>query len=388
MALIYKIQNKLNGKIYIGQTKMTLEQRLYNKWKGHFTEVEHGSKCYVHNAIRKYGKDNFTYEVIEERSKEDFSSKQELQNWLNIREAYWIEHYQSNKHEFGYNKTLGGQYKSIPDFTEFSKRRGKESKLRWENAEYRDRVVISMVKANAVKSPEAKHASAMKSVETRRANGTLCCSEEQRHKISRTVKDLWKDDEYRQRQSDNKRGNTNVKGRIHVYKENEDYRMIKPEELEDFLAKGYVKGTGRSHHRYLTDEEKQQRWQKMKERGTLDALRDVSSTVKVTKGSRHLYKDGLKKIFKKEDVEQAFNDGWMTHYDYVASGGQLLKRGSKELAVYHEPKFKLLYKDGKQKRVKLSEYKKHIEEGWQSYKEYLASGGELSWRFSKRKHEN
>ena len=50
----------------------------------------------IHKAIAKYGKENFTLEVIEET--ED--------NLLNEREMYWIQYYDSYKK--GYNQTLGG----------------------------------------------------------------------------------------------------------------------------------------------------------------------------------------------------------------------------------------------------------------------------------------
>ena len=50
----------------------------------------------IHRAILKYGKENFTVEVIEETD----STK------LNDREKYWIEYYSSFK--FGYNATTGG----------------------------------------------------------------------------------------------------------------------------------------------------------------------------------------------------------------------------------------------------------------------------------------
>ena len=67
LGKIYKITNKINGKIYIGQ------------------------------AIKKYGKENFTIELIEQVEKDK----------LDEREVYWISFY--NSYQKGYNCTLGGQ---------------------------------------------------------------------------------------------------------------------------------------------------------------------------------------------------------------------------------------------------------------------------------------
>lgn len=54
---IYKITNKENGKIYIGQTIRTLEKR----WQFH--TLSKGCKA-LHAAIQKYGKDSFEIKPI------------------------------------------------------------------------------------------------------------------------------------------------------------------------------------------------------------------------------------------------------------------------------------------------------------------------------------
>lgn len=385
MPCIYKIQNKINGKIYIGQTKRTLEWRLHNTWCGHFHKLNSGSKSYLSCALRKYGKENFTYDVIEEKSYDDFENKQALVDWLNSREQYWISYYKSNKHDFGYNKTKGGQTgKPDIDYSVASRRMTEYNNKRWADADFRKRrsAKVSKQFIELWKTEEFRQ----QVIGSMRKPKPKCkCKPDKdinelfinEHIIKRNPERL------RKLRSNRMLGNTNVKGRIHVHTDT-DFRMIKPEQLENFLARGYTKGTGRSYHRYLTEEQKQQRKQRMIERGTLDKLRDMQASTKANTGCKHLYKDGIKKIFKKEEVEQAIEDGWMTHYDYVSSGGKIRKKNSEELASYPTPKFKLLYKEGKQKRVKLEEYNKHIIEGWLPYKDYLASGGQLSWRFPKR----
>ena len=62
MTIIYSWKNNTNGKRYIGQTKHP-EQRKRN----HLHEaLEKNSDYYFHRALRKYGEDSFTYEVLAE----------------------------------------------------------------------------------------------------------------------------------------------------------------------------------------------------------------------------------------------------------------------------------------------------------------------------------
>ena len=90
--IIYKITNRVNGKVYIGQTIRSLEHR----WSQH---CSNSSGCiYIHRAINKYGKENFTVEQI------DVASDSEE---LNKKEQYWIAHYDSIAPK-GYNMTTGG----------------------------------------------------------------------------------------------------------------------------------------------------------------------------------------------------------------------------------------------------------------------------------------
>lgn len=89
--IVYKITNKINGKIYIGQTVRSLEKR----WSCHCSA---SSKCLaISRAIQKYGKDNFSIEVIDTATSK---------NELNEKEKYWIAYYDSVN--CGYNCTYGG----------------------------------------------------------------------------------------------------------------------------------------------------------------------------------------------------------------------------------------------------------------------------------------
>lgn len=86
---IYKITNNINGKIYIGQS-IDIEHR----WNEH---QKAKTNFYLHNAIRKYGIENFDFEIIEECE----------EHLLNSREIFWIDYYDSYNN--GYNLTTGGE---------------------------------------------------------------------------------------------------------------------------------------------------------------------------------------------------------------------------------------------------------------------------------------
>jgi group I intron endonuclease len=73
MAFIYKITNKVNGKIYIGQTKRNYKER----WYKHKNFNSPNYKCPIlKQAFIKYGVENFIFEVIEECSEEERLEKE------------------------------------------------------------------------------------------------------------------------------------------------------------------------------------------------------------------------------------------------------------------------------------------------------------------------
>ena len=100
MAYIYQITNKLNGKIYIGKTERSVQER----WKEHCRDYlkEHCEIRPLYRAMKKYGVENFFIEVIEETD-----SPEE-------REAFWIQ--QKGSFKSGYNATLGGDGKRYVDY--------------------------------------------------------------------------------------------------------------------------------------------------------------------------------------------------------------------------------------------------------------------------------
>jgi len=91
MFYIYAFFNKLNSKIYIGKTKnlsARYKQHIYFSNKSNFA---------IHKAIKKYGKDNFEYIML------DFH---ENENIIYQLEEYYIKLFASNIN--GYNLNSGG----------------------------------------------------------------------------------------------------------------------------------------------------------------------------------------------------------------------------------------------------------------------------------------
>jgi group I intron endonuclease len=85
VPFIYKIVNCINNKIYIGKSNINDSKYL-------------GSGLKIVFAIKKYGKENFTKEIIEECEK----------SIVNYREKYWIKFYNSTDDNIGYNISSGG----------------------------------------------------------------------------------------------------------------------------------------------------------------------------------------------------------------------------------------------------------------------------------------
>lgn len=94
--IIYRVINIVNGKKYIGQTTGKLEQRKTS----HFNESKKDTTIYFHNALKKYGKKNFKWEIIYECDDKLI---------LNVMETMKIIVEHSHKSEGGYNLTWGGE---------------------------------------------------------------------------------------------------------------------------------------------------------------------------------------------------------------------------------------------------------------------------------------
>lgn len=93
--IIYKITNLINHKIYVGQTQQELAQR----WREHCC-YKASPKMLISKAIQKYGKENFTIEIL--------AIAENLEH-LNILEVNFISELNALNPKIGYNRRSGGQ---------------------------------------------------------------------------------------------------------------------------------------------------------------------------------------------------------------------------------------------------------------------------------------
>ncbi len=94
MSYIYKIENKINGMVYIGQTN---KENPIKRFKEHIRDSRKEKLKHrpLYKDFNKYGIENFSFEILEET---EFSDD---------REIYFIKLYNSTIN--GYNISLGGK---------------------------------------------------------------------------------------------------------------------------------------------------------------------------------------------------------------------------------------------------------------------------------------
>jgi group I intron endonuclease len=93
---IYKIENKVNGKVYIGKQSSPSKIRWdYHKWA-----AKAGKKTRLSDAIREFGEDGFSLEVLFECDDESEIKEKEI---------FYIKQFRSDEEDFGYNMTCGSQ---------------------------------------------------------------------------------------------------------------------------------------------------------------------------------------------------------------------------------------------------------------------------------------
>lgn len=106
MNCIYRITNRINGKIYIGKTTTSLDKRFKEhknealKWKacgGNIKKFGYSSKLYP--AMIKYGIENFNITLIEQLA-DDVD--------INEAEKHYIKKYDALNDTIGYNISPGG----------------------------------------------------------------------------------------------------------------------------------------------------------------------------------------------------------------------------------------------------------------------------------------
>lgn len=164
---IYCHIHRESGRRYVGQTRKTWKQR----WNQHvYTAEKLAKKGWSHfaNAIRKYGKDAFSHEVLETCATVDLA---------NVAEEKWIAHFNTRDPLFGFNIKKGGDHVPHPMDREY-----------WNRPGFRE---AASARSKAVWADPQKRFNIL--TETRAALQCL----DVRAKLSKSVTELWKDPEFR-----------------------------------------------------------------------------------------------------------------------------------------------------------------------------------------------
>lgn len=102
MIGIYIITNKINNKVYVGQSwnagQRWIRHQQNSNRKAHKDE-------HFYRSINKYGLINFEFQMLKELVGEE-ATQENLDKW----EDYYITLYNSRDKKFGYNKKTGGSH--------------------------------------------------------------------------------------------------------------------------------------------------------------------------------------------------------------------------------------------------------------------------------------
>ncbi len=143
MHYLYKITNKINDKVYIGQT---IHPR--RRWKEHQRLAEKNAIQHIHRAMAKYGMENFEFEII--------AACDTLKD-ADCTEILLIKQYNSRDKQYGYNIANGGENGMLGFIhSEESKRKMSDSKRGWKpSIETRQRMKES--RSKVIITPEWAH---------------------------------------------------------------------------------------------------------------------------------------------------------------------------------------------------------------------------------------
>ena len=182
--VIYCHTHTESSRRYIGLTKKTMRQR----WNQHVlnSKSKVGKGC-VHfwNAIRKYGKDAFSHEVLE------ICHDLEV---ANLAEECWIEFYETRNPEKGFNLSKGGGSKPH-----------KIRKNPWNNSRFREAAMKrsqEMWKDPKLRSQHSKIVKQQWQDPQRKIRASLQTKEQRKNpdiaaRTSESMKEVWKDPFFR-----------------------------------------------------------------------------------------------------------------------------------------------------------------------------------------------
>ncbi len=173
-GLIYLATNTLNGKLYVG--KVELPKTIKQRWKEHLAEGRKLRKARNANPDKRFYARHLYNAIAKYGSRVWIVKEIDItynSNELNQKEIFWIKEYDSFNPKKGYNMTEGGESGRMRP--EVRKRISKSVKELWQQDEYRDNQNIAREK--------------------------MFQSEEYREKLSKAQTIKWEDEDYKDNQS-------------------------------------------------------------------------------------------------------------------------------------------------------------------------------------------
>jgi group I intron endonuclease len=150
-GIVYLATNKANGKQYVGLTRRSLAAR----WNQHVNVANKSAKTYFHNAIVKYGKDQFDVKEIASALMLDYLADLERQLIADIKPAY--------------NQTNGGEVTLGRKYNDATKEQIRLKNIGQKRSSEVRKQLSDMVKQRYIDNPELKEA-ATKQILAARSN--------------------------------------------------------------------------------------------------------------------------------------------------------------------------------------------------------------------------
>lgn len=251
--LIYRVKNKENNKVYIGQTIRSICER----WNGHCSSAKRGANNLFHNAISKYGKDAF---IVEELAKAD------NQDQLDQLEKFYIE-INNSLHPNGYNLKTGGSNGVI--YSDESKEKMSKAKI--------GKIASETTKQKMSKSHKKRWEN---------DDGTLSKDR------SKMVKKAWSDSAYRKKMSKIRK----------EYWSDEDNRKKASKRTQDMISDpDYIKKISdgvKAAHKRLEVKEKMKKHYEKQQKKVKDSNGKVYNSIKEAASALNIMPSNIVKVLK------------------------------------------------------------------------------------------
>lgn len=182
MHYLYRITNQINGKVYIGQTN-----KPEYRWYQHRSYAAGNKpKQYIHNAMSKYGIENFTFDVIATCLTQENADETE---------SLLIIQYDSRNKEYGYNLMIGGSHGGHSEETKQKQREATLQQIAEKGHPSLGKIRSDEARANMSAAQQAIDRTNMYTEEVRQKMSEshigITDSEETKAKKSESAKEAW-----------------------------------------------------------------------------------------------------------------------------------------------------------------------------------------------------